>query len=114
MLDEKRPLYTLTIEEFKELSKIIAVDISYLIQPPTPEEREPRDVIFIDEVMVLTGYKESTIYSKVSRREMPVISYGRPLTFSKEEILNWMKSGKPTVAEMMAEVLMNEQKNKKQ
>ena len=113
MLDEKRHLYTLTIEEFKELSKIIAIDISYLIQPPAPIEKEPRDVIFIDEVKVLTGYKESTIYSKVSRREMPVISYGRPLTFSKEETLNWMKAGKPTVAEMMAAVLMNEQKYKK-
>lgn len=113
MLDEKRPLYTLTVEEFKELSKIIAVDISYLIQPPAPIEKEPRDVIFIDEVKVVTGYKESTIYSKVSRREIPVISYGRPLTFSKSEILTWMKSGKPTVAEMMAEVLMNEPKNNK-
>ena len=113
MLDEKRPLYTLTVEEFKELSKTIAVDCSYLIQPPVPVEQEPRDVIFIEEVVVLTGYKESTIYSKVSRREMPVLSYGRPLTFSKAEILNWMKSGKPTVAEMMAEVLLNDKKKKR-
>ena len=113
MLDEKRPLYTLTVEEFRELSKTIAVDCSYLIQPPAPAEKEPRDVIFIDEVVVLTGYKESTIYSKVSRREMPVLSYGRPLTFSKAEILDWMKSGKPTVAEMMAKTLMNNQNKKR-
>lgn len=113
MLDEKRHLYTLTIEEFKELSKIIAADVSHLIQPTTPEEKEPKDVIFIDELIALTGYKESTIYSKVSRREIPVMSYGRPLTFSKQEILDWMKSGKPTVAEMLASALMNEQKNKK-
>jgi predicted DNA-binding transcriptional regulator AlpA len=91
----------------------IAVDCSYLIQPPARVEQEPRDVIFIDEVIVLTGYKESTIYSKVSRREIPVLSYGRPLTFSKAEILNWMKTGKPTVSEMMAEVLMNEPKKKR-
>lgn len=113
MQQDERPLFSLTVDEFKELSKIIAVDISYLIQPPAPIEKEPRDVIFIDEVKVLTGYKESTIYSKVSRREIPVISYGRPLTFSKAEVLNWMKSGKPTVAELMAQVLMNESKNNK-
>lgn len=112
MLDEKRPLYTLTVEEFRELSKTIAVDCSYLIQPPLPVEQEPRDVIFIPEVVILTGYKESTIYSKVSRREIPVISYGRPLTFSKAEILNWMKSGKPTVAEIMAEALLTNSKKK--
>lgn len=113
MQQDERPLFSLTVDEFKELSKTIAVDCSYLIQPPAPEEKEPRDIIFIDEVMVLTGYKDSTIYSKVSRKEIPVVSYGRPLTFSKAEILTWMKSGKPTVAEMMAEELMNEQKNKK-
>lgn len=112
-MEENRPIFSLTVEEFKELSKIIAVDISYLIKSPAPEAKEPKDVIFINEVVVLTGYKESTIYSKVSRREMPVLSYGRPLTFSKAEILNWMKSGKPTVAEMMAEVLLNDQKKKR-
>jgi predicted DNA-binding transcriptional regulator AlpA len=109
-MDENRPLYSLTVEEFKELSKTIAIDNSYLIQPSNPEVKEPRDVIFIDEVILLTGYKQSTIHSKVSRKEMPVISYGRPLTFSKEEILNWMKSGKPTVAEMMAEALIRKSK----
>ena len=113
IMEENRPLFSLTVEEFKELSKVIAVDINYPIQPPAPVEKEPRDVIFIDEAIVLTGYKESTIYSKVSRREMPVLSYGRPLTFSKAEILDWMKSGKPTVTEMMAKVLMNNQNKKR-
>jgi hypothetical protein len=43
---------------------------------------------------------------------MPVISNGRPLTFSREEILKWMKDGRPTVAEMIAKEFSN-LKNKK-
>jgi hypothetical protein len=43
---------------------------------------------------------------------MPVISNGRPLTFSREEILQWMKDGRPTVAEMIANEFTN-RKNKK-
>jgi predicted DNA-binding transcriptional regulator AlpA len=66
----------------------------------------------LDEIMGLTGYKESTVYSKVCRKEMPVISTGRPLAFSREEILQWIKDGRPTVAEMIANEFTN-RKNKK-
>lgn len=113
MQEDQRPLFSLTVEEFKELSKTIAIDNSYLIKLLAPVEKDPRDVIFIDEVIVLTGYKESTVYSKVCRKEIPVISYGRPLTFSKEEIIKWMKSGKPTVADMKAQIFINDQKKKR-
>lgn len=113
MIDEKRPLYTLTVGEFRELNKVIAFDVSHLIQPPVPIEKAESDILFIDEITQLTGYKESTVYTKVCRREIPVMSYGRPLTFSKKEILNWMKSGKPTVAEMKAKELMNNSQNGK-
>lgn len=109
-MDENRPLYSLTVEEFKELSMKIAQDLSLLNTPIPPREKPTSDVLFIEEVMLLTGYKKSTIHSKVSRREMPVLSYGRPLTFSKEEILNWMKSGKLTLAELRAEAIFKQNK----
>jgi predicted DNA-binding transcriptional regulator AlpA len=112
MFENQRPLYTLTVEEFKELSKTIALDNSYLIEPAKISEEPKSDIIYIDEIIQLTGYKESTIYSKVCRREIPVISFGRPLTFSREEIIQWMKDGRPTVAEMLAKEFSN-LKNKK-
>jgi predicted DNA-binding transcriptional regulator AlpA len=112
MQENERPLYTLTVEEFKELSKTIALDNSYLIKPAKIGEEPKSDIIYIDEIIQLTGYKESTIYSKVCRREIPVISFGRPLTFSREEIIQWMKDGRPTVAEMLAKEFSN-LKNKK-
>jgi hypothetical protein len=33
MFEDQRPLYTLTVEEFKELSKTIALDYRYLLLP---------------------------------------------------------------------------------
>jgi predicted DNA-binding transcriptional regulator AlpA len=112
MHKDVRPLYTLTVEEFKELSKTIALDHSYLLKPDETVQEPKSDIIYLDEVIRLTGYKESTVYSKVCRKEIPVISTGRPLAFSREEILQWMKDGRPTVAEMLAIEFTN-LKNKK-
>jgi predicted DNA-binding transcriptional regulator AlpA len=112
MHKDVRPLYTLTVEEFKELSKTIALDYRYLLRPAETEQEPKSDVIYLDEVILLTGYRESTVYSKVCRKEMPVISTGRPLAFSRDEILQWMKDGRPTVAEMIANEFTN-RKNKK-
>lgn len=113
MQQDKRPLFTLTVEEYKELNKTIQIDRSYIIQAPEPTNKEQRDIVFIDEARVITGYKRSTIYSKVSRREIPTLSTGRPLTFSREELTNWIKSGRPSIAEMMANIFINDQKTKK-
>jgi predicted DNA-binding transcriptional regulator AlpA len=112
MFEDQRPLYTLTVEEFKVLSKTIALDNSYLQKTAETILQPKTDIIYLDEVIQLTGYKESTVYSKVCRKEMPVISSGRPLAFSREEILQWMKDGRPTVAEMIANEFTN-RKNKK-
>ncbi len=112
MHKDVRPLYSLTVEEFKELSKTIALDNSYLLKPDETIQEPKSDIIYLDEVISLTGYKESTVYSKVCRKEIPVISTGRPLAFSREEILQWMKDGRPTVAEMLAIEFTN-LKNKK-
>jgi len=112
MFEDKRPIYTLTVEEFIELSKTIALGNSYLLQPAETNKEPKSDIIYLEEVIQLTGYKEKTVYSKVCRKEMPVISNGRPLTFSREEIFQWMKDGRPTVAEMIANEFTN-RKNKK-
>lgn len=98
-IDEKRILFTLTVEEFVELSKTITAAYSSFTRKEEPKAENESDIIFINDVTILTGYKPSTVYSKVCRGEIPTISNGRPLTFSKEEIVQWMKSGRPSVAE---------------
>jgi len=102
MNTDNRPLYSLTVEEFRELSRMIAEDNIILLNPSEPKEKTQSDILYLEEVKQLTGYKDSTVYSKVCRKEIPVISTGRPLSFSRTEITQWIKDGRPTIAEMEA------------
>lgn len=98
MSDLSRPLYTLSIGEYIELQKETVIEqlrhlSCYKQHSNTSLEQ---DIIFIDQVCRLTGYTKPTLYSKVSRYEIPVLSRGKPLTFSKKAILNWIENGKPS------------------
>jgi predicted DNA-binding transcriptional regulator AlpA len=101
MSDTARPLYALTVEEYREMNKELISEI--LAEMTSNREsiitnaESHEDIIFIDEAVILTGYKKSTIYTKVCRYEMPVVSRRRPLTFSRSEILKWMEDGKPSL-----------------
>jgi predicted DNA-binding transcriptional regulator AlpA len=110
MQNDNRPLYSLTVEEFKELSKSIAIENSinsHVHLTQVQEKKSLNDIIYIDDVSLLTGYKKNTVYTKVCRRQIPIISNGRPLTFSKEEIVQWMKSGRPSNAEMKSKQIIS-------
>jgi len=93
-----RLLFTLTISEYTELNKgIIREQFKELFinQEYIASQKLDRDIIFIDEACKLTGYSKPTMYSKISRYEIPVLSRGKPLTFSKKEIIDWIYQGKP-------------------
>jgi predicted DNA-binding transcriptional regulator AlpA len=106
MKDLSKPLYSLTVGEYIDLSKeAFAQEAKKLMtnsDSMTGRSKSNNDIIFVEEVQQLTGYKKSTIYSKVCRFEMPVISKRRPLTFSRTDIMNWLKEGKPTVIDQEA------------
>ncbi|WP_438710257.1 helix-turn-helix domain-containing protein [Aquimarina muelleri] len=106
MSDLSKPLYTLTIEEYKELQQEIFQEQFQRFQNPEkqpPSEKKERDIIFMDEVCEITGYSKPTMYSKISRYEIPVLSRGKPLTFSKKEIIEWIHQGKPNIMDRKAE-----------
>jgi hypothetical protein len=48
----------------------------------------------------------------VSRNEIPTLSRGRPLVFSRKALENWLKEGKPTVVDMMYEDWKEKRKQK--
>lgn len=106
MKDLSQPLYSLTIGEYIDLSKqAFANEAKKLINDNNNNSSNPNsnsDIIFMDETVDLTGYKKSTIYSKVCRFEIPVISKRRPLTFSRKDIIDWLKKGKPSVIDQEA------------
>jgi hypothetical protein len=68
MNTDNRPLYSLTVEEFRELSRMIAEDNIILFSPSEPKEKIQNDILYLEEVKQLTGYKDSTVYSKVCRK----------------------------------------------
>jgi hypothetical protein len=62
---------------------------------------EQRDAINIEEAVKINGFKTKSIYSKVCRLEMPALTRGRPLMFSRSELENWMRNCRPSVPEYM-------------
>jgi predicted DNA-binding transcriptional regulator AlpA len=91
-MDQKRRLLSVTLEEYNELLRQLKTDLRF---PKTDKPQDKlSDFIYLDEVMEITGYKKSTVYSKVSKNEMPVISRRRPLTFSRKELHEWMSLGR--------------------
>ncbi|MCT2561760.1 helix-turn-helix domain-containing protein [Chryseobacterium herbae] len=53
-----------------------------------------RDVLTIKEASVHLNLAVSTLYSKVSRKEIPVCKKGKKLYFSQNDLSEWIKSGK--------------------
>ena len=101
----KRPLWSLTEDEFVELHKkclteVLKTVISGEIKTAQEEAIPKSDTMGVEETAALIGYVPATMYGKVCKREIPRLSTGRPLIFSRKEITLWLKLGKPTVAEM--------------
>ena len=100
-----KPIWTLTASEFltlqnkaiqSALNEIISTELRLAKADALPKS----DTMGVDETVGITRYSPKTLYSKVCRREIPRVSSGRPLIFSRKEIEQWMKLGKQTVAEM--------------
>ena len=59
----------------------------------------------INEASILLKLSVATIYSKVSKNEIPVNKQGKRLYFYRTELLDWIKSGRiKTIAEIHHEV----------
>ncbi|WP_103866726.1 helix-turn-helix domain-containing protein [Aquimarina sp. I32.4] len=101
MSDVLKPLYTLTVGEYTELNRrIIRQQFQELLIDQRQRNLKPdQDIIFIKEACELTGYTKPTMYSKISRYELPVLSRGKPLTFSKKALIDWIHQGKPLISD---------------
>ena len=103
--DYEKPLWHYSMREFLQLQKqeiesSIKEMLTSLVSKVKSESPELEDTIDRAEATKITGLKKKSIYSKVCRLEIPTITRGRPLMFSRSELQLWMKIGKPTVAEM--------------
>lgn len=77
-----KPLALLTVEEFLELQQ--------------GQKQEPlrhayvSDIIGIEEAVILTGYKKSTLYQKTSRHTIPFHKRSNKIVFKRSELEAWM------------------------
>ncbi len=104
-LEYDKPLWQLTMQEFiniqkQEMTKLVKEMLNEALNDIKSKDVPLEDTISAEDAAVITGLKMKTIYSKVSRLQIPSITRGRPLVFSRAELQNWMKIGRPTVAEM--------------
>lgn len=104
-LEYDKPLWQLTMQEFidiqkHEMTKLVKEMLNEAMNDIKSKDVPLEDTISAEDADVITGLKMKTIYSKVSRLQIPSITRGRPLVFSRAELQNWMKIGRPTVAEM--------------
>lgn len=63
----------------KQLSKNGNIEISY-----------QDELMTVNEASEFLNLATSTIYSKVCRREIPVMKPGKRLYFNKKELINWL------------------------
>ena len=64
-----------------------------IIRISTVEENK-EEVLNIQEASKLLNLSVSTIYSKVSKREIPVNKQGKRIYFYRHELMKWIKSGR--------------------
>ena len=101
----EKPLWHYSMREFLKLQKqeiesSIKEMLTLAVSTIKSDQPQPEDSIGIEEASKLTGLKQKSIYSKVSRLQLPSLTRGRPLIFSRAELQLWMKLGRPCIAEM--------------
>ncbi|SCY76060.1 transcriptional regulator, AlpA family [Flavobacterium anhuiense] len=58
------------------------------------KEENKNELLNIDEASKLLNLSVPTIYSKVSKREIPVNKQGKRLYFYRHELMKWIKAGR--------------------
>jgi excisionase family DNA binding protein len=65
---------------------------------------EPEQLLTVQQAAEFLSLTVPTIYSKVSKGELPVMKRSKRLYFSKQELTDWIKAGrKKTTSEIAAE-----------
>jgi excisionase family DNA binding protein len=102
----------------EQLSDLIQSSVRTALKETQPHRAEPAEtpeqLLTIQEAAKFLSLSVPTIYSKVSRGELPVMKRTKRLYFSRTELLEYLKEGrKKTTAEIEAEAEAYLSKNKK-
>jgi len=75
----------------KAVSEIKNLIQEHQVKPPQKDQDLPIDV---NEAAKVLKLRVPTLYSKVSRNEIPYMKQGRRLYFSRHDLIEWIKEGK--------------------
>ena len=99
MDNEDKPLFPLTIAQYsKILRAIIGEEVDRILmerQEETNNQNQETDICDIVQASEITRLVKSTLYSKVSKRQIPSLSRGIPLLFSRDHLEMWLQAGRP-------------------
>ncbi len=74
--------------------------------------KKDSDTIGINEAAIFLNYTKSTIYTKVSKKELPCFKRGKSLFFSKSQLTAYLQSGvKVSVTDACETEKQNKAKN---
>jgi excisionase family DNA binding protein len=75
--------------------------IEILLSNFSQEQKQSDELLTISEASKLINLAIPTIYSKVSRNEIPVNKQGKKLYFYKSELIAWIRAGRIKTNEEM-------------
>ena len=95
--------------------KVLKIEELLHQKQETGEHQKTDDeLLTVEQAAVFLNLKKSSIYSKVSRNELPVMKRSKKLYFSKLELMQYLKDGRvKTNAELEAEAETYLSNNKK-
>jgi excisionase family DNA binding protein len=96
------------------ISERVTANILKAVQNNNPTTDQPEQLLTIQEAAEFLSLTVPTMYSKVSKGELPVMKRSKRLYFSRTELLEYLKDGrKKSYAEIEAEAKAYLLNNKK-
>lgn len=96
--------------------KRVRDNIENLLKGKEPAKEEDMELLNVEQAAALLKLAVPTIYGKVCRKEIPFNKKGKRLYFSKQELIEWIKSGKKkTLGELKleAQAMLNRMNRKR-
>jgi len=81
-------------EELKELVQEALRKVLQDFSGPTNNSSADEVLLNVDEACAFLKMKKATLYQKTHKREIPFVKKGKPLFFSKKDLIEWRLSGK--------------------
>jgi len=90
-IDKNRPMYSLSVEEYIQLSREILQEFT---TNDGGSKHVAGEIMDVDEAAAYLKMAKQTVYSMVSRRLLPYFKRGKRVFFRKEELLSWLEKGR--------------------